>query len=299
MKIVITGASGFVGKKLVIELLKQGHIVTGVVRNINSLNDIKSDNLRVVECSFGEYSELANKLLVNNESYDVFYHLAWSGTQGVNRANVKLQLENVVMAEEAVKQAHKIGCKRFVYSGSIMEYEALSYINKDFSNPGKGHIYSVSKLAADNISKITALDLGLEYINTVISNIYAEDEVSDRFFNSIVRKMLINEEINMTEGKQLYDFIYILDAVRGMALAGCHGKFSQYYYIGNREQKCLSEFVKNIKQYTNSCSIINFGAIEYNGPLTANSELNTNSLYDEFKFIPEITLEEGINIIRG
>ena len=58
----------------------------------------------------------------DDREYDVFYHLAWSGTSGPGRNDVELQDKNVQYALDAVECAKRFGCKKFIGVGSQAEY---------------------------------------------------------------------------------------------------------------------------------------------------------------------------------
>lgn len=70
------------------------------------------------------------------------------------------------------------------------------------------------------MAKIVSVNAEIEYINVIISNIYGAGEESERFFNTTLRKMMNHEKIPLTHGEQMYDFIYVSDAVRAIILAG-------------------------------------------------------------------------------
>jgi nucleoside-diphosphate-sugar epimerase len=199
----------------------------------------------------------------------------------------------VQAACDAVKLAARLGCKRFVNAGSIMEYEAMSYIPQAGATPGMGNIYSTAKLAADFMAKTTAAKEHIEYCNVIISNIYGIGEKSGRFLNSVMRKMLQNESIAMTQGTQLYDFIYVTDAVKAIILAGINGEANTSYYIGNETQRPLREFVLDMKEILQSKSELLFGRVPFTGAMLSYREFDTEGL-KTLGFRPEISFKEGI-----
>ena len=218
-KAVVTGASGFVGRAICKELCRNNVEVIAVVRNPEiSANDIVANsNIRVV------YSDISNigKLLdmVPDRDIDVFYHLAWEGSAGTLRSDDIVQLMNVRFTCDAVKACVALGCKRFVFASSIMEYEILAIMEKEVT-PSANTLYSSAKLAADFMARTVAGNLGVEYIRAVISNIYGPEEISPRLINTSLRKMLNGEHCAFSAGEQLYDFIYIDDAAEAFIRAG-------------------------------------------------------------------------------
>ena len=153
MKIIVSGSTGFVGKKIVQELHTQGHEVIALIRDKTKVPLFWNDSIETIVCPISQYSTIQ----INHKlKGDIFFHFAWEGTAGDMRGSVEIQLGNVQHAIEALQLAKQCGCYRFVYAGSIMEYEAMEYIQKDEAKPGKGYIYSTAKLTADFMLKTIA-----------------------------------------------------------------------------------------------------------------------------------------------
>lgn len=291
MKVIVSGATGFLGSQLVQQLHEQGNKVVALVRSINGVCEKWDKKVETVICPLSEYTALTEKTILNG---NVFFHFAWEGTAGDVRGNVELQLKNVQYTVNAVHLAKQCGCTRFVYAGSIMEYEAIKYLEGQGVEPDRAFIYSTAKLSADFMAKTIAHNIGIEYVNVVISNIYSEYEQSPRFLNSLIRKLKTNEEIALTECRQLYDFIYFSDAMKAIVLAGCQGVGNTSYYIGNSKQYPLMDFVEKAKKLIHSSSNIVYGAIPYRGSNLTYSDIDTQKLEREFGFVPQIDFEEGV-----
>lgn len=291
MNVIVTGATGFVGQYLVKEFQKRGDEVTVLIRDKNKAIGLWKASPAIIECSLSDV-QILDKSVFEKERYDIWVHLGWDGTSGDKRADIQLQLNNVQYTCASVKMAYDLGCKRFINAGSIMEYEAVANLLGDVDTVGMGSIYSVAKLTADMMAKTYAFNLKMDYINVIISNIYGVGERSARFLNTIIRKMLKNEKISMTAGIQLYDFIYVTDAVKAIVLAADKGENGLSYYIGNIQQKQLKEFVIELKECLKSGSELAFGEIPLTGKNITYEEFDKKRLYD-LGFVPEIDFETG------
>lgn len=297
MKVVVTGATGFVGRELVEELLRQKDEVTVIVREKRRIPEKWVGCVQVIEASMEQFAVLERADFPWKEA-DMFLHLAWNGTADSRRADVPTQLQNIQASCDAISLAKKLNCKRFVNAGSIMEYEAIHYLLSESAVPGMGYIYSTAKLAADFMVKTMAANLHMDYINVVISNIYGPGESSPRFINTTIRKMLKNEALELTHGQQLYDFIYITDAVKEIALAGKKGTNNQIYYIGNDTPRPLKDFIIQMKEVLESRSELQFGKLSFRGPLLSYKEFDTESMR-KLGYHPTVTFEQGIMALKN
>lgn len=299
MKYIVTGATGFVGQALVNQLIKEKNHIVVLVRNQAKVPKewIENDLVTIFISEMENYNKIVE--YIKEKNFDIFVHLAWSGTSGMERANVKMQLDNVNYCCEAVCLAAKLGCKKFVNAGSIMEYEVIDFIPSDGTQPGLGNIYSTAKLTADYMAKTIAAKEGLNYNNVIISNIYGAGEKSQRFLNTTLRKMLRNESIPLTHGNQLYDFIYITDAVNAIIKVSQSDEIiNESVYIGNTTQKPLKDFILEMKNIVASDSVLLFGAVPFNGALLRYNEFDTFKLEQRLNFVPIVSFEQGIKLTR-
>ncbi len=289
----VTGATGFVGRAFVDYELTQKNNVVVIVRNADKAFQIWGDKVSIVEADLDHISQIRSE---NRKGYAVdgiFVHFAWEGTSGNERASEEVQLNNVRHTCEAVRKAAELRCRRFVNAGSIMEYEAAHTIGQDGYRPGRNMVYSAAKLTADYVSKTIAADIGIEHVNVIISNIYGPRERSERFLNTILRRMLCNEKIRLTDCGQMYDFIYIEDAVRAIAVAAESGSAFESYYIGNPNPKPLSEFVYEMKEVTKSSSELLFGAVPSSGVTLSYTEFECAKL-QKLNYRAEVPFKDGI-----
>jgi UDP-glucose 4-epimerase len=293
LRVVVTGATGFVGKWLVRELLKKNIDVIALVRNPSRAFLEWNNEVKLVSCALDEMKLIRLEEIIT-KPVQLFFHLAWAGTSGLERSDEKLQLKNVEYACAAVRLAKELGCRKFINAGSIMEYEAMNFIPSDGSQPGLGNIYSTAKLTADFMAKTVATNLGLTYCNIIISNIFGPGEKSARFFNSILRKMLTNEAIPLTHGHQTYDFIYASDAATAILEVGFKGKNNEAYYIGNSTQRTLKEFVREMRDTVGSESELQFGKVPFNGTMLTYREFDTDKIEKQFGFKPEVDFKTGV-----
>lgn len=310
-KAIVTGASGFLGKSLVRALLKRNIEVTAVVRNIDKLSDIDSvqsscitcrstaamqgeemKQIRIVKAELSDYHRLDEQ--IPDGSYDVFYHFAWAGTSGKEREDTALQLANVKAACAAVGAAKRLGCRKFVNAGSLMEYEVMQCMQMQGNVPDGNYMYRSAKLAAHYMAKTEAARTGMPFINMIISNVYGEGEISARFISSVLQKLIKGETVSYTAGTQLYDFIHIEDAAEACYWVGENGRDYCDYYIGSGQIRPLREYIEELY----ACLPVHqkpiFGAIPYDGVRLSYMEFDKDALLRDTGFRCRVTFKEGI-----
>ena len=287
---IVTGANGFVGRAVVETLRSNGVEVYCV-----SHSEQMPKDEHTIYCEMADYKELPD--FFDNVSPDVFYHFAWQGTSGKARADEKIQLKNVECTCSAVRAAAQIGCKRFVFASSIMEYEVDSAI-KAQRNPGISDIYSTAKLTADYMARIVAADQKVEYISSMISNIYGPGEKSVRLINSCIKKLLAGEHVSLSPCNQLYDFIYISDAANMFVAIGDKGIPGKLYYIGNTKVRPLKEFMNEMRDVVAPGVELGFGEIPFNGVSLSYDEFDKESVYKDTGIEPLVSFKDGIRLTK-
>lgn len=297
-KVVVTGANGFVGTHVVKALSARGCQVLAVIKdeqeNISAFAGLA--NVTIVYCDLESIARLPEAVASAGAGtgYDTFFHLAWIGSAGPLRADHAVQLQNAAQACEAVEAAARLGCRRFIFAASIMEYECAEIIRqeKDF---GLGHIYSAGKIAAHYMTRAVAGRLGLEHVSAVISNIYGPGETSPRLINTTLRKLLRGEPTAFTSGEQTYDFIYITDAAAAMVAIGESGHASRSYYLGSQNPRPLRTFLIELRNCIDPEIELGLGLMPFEGvSLDYASLFDIQAVQRDTGFVPEVSFSEGI-----
>lgn len=292
-KAVVTGANGFVGAALCRELAAQGTEVIAVVKNKEAdvSNIAGLPYLRIAYCDLASFRNL--KEYIVDQNIEAFYHLAWVGSAGGLRGNCDVQIKNIQYTCDAVKACAEMGCRKFIFAGSIMEYEIEATMETD-EIPAISTLYSSAKIAADYMARTIAGNLGISYIRAVISNVYGPGEKSSRLINTSLRKLLSGEHCAFSAGEQLYDFIYIVDAARTFIAIGEKGIANKTYYIGSGKPRLLKEFLCEMRDQVNPAIEIGLGEIPFNGISLSYHEFDLQAVKHDTGFVPAVSFIDGI-----
>lgn len=289
--VIITGADGFVGSYTVNKFISEGVNVLAIDIVDTPKRLEKSEHLTYLQCDIGNISSIAPQ--IGSKKYDAFIHFAWAGSAGSERVNYELQMRNALDTVRCMKFAKEIGCERFVCAGSIMEYEVEAAIHTQGSRPGMAYIYGMGKHIAHCMCKSVAADIGIDLLWPMITNAYGVGELSPRFVNTTLRKIINNEPLQFTAATQNYDFVYITDVAEAFYLITKNGKPFCEYIIGSGNAKPLREFILEMQQALAPEMVPLFGDVPFTG---TNMPISTFSIEDTCKdtgFKAKISFAEG------
>lgn len=289
--VIISGADGFVGSYTVKYFLEQGMKVLALGRKDKPHRLKENDNLKYMQCDISDIALMCEKIPQN--VYDTFINFAWEGSAGPARMDYKLQLKNALDTVECMKAAKKIGCNRFVGAGTIMEYEVEAAIHTQGNHPGMGYIYGMGKHIAHCICKTVAVDIGIELVWPMITNAYGEGEISPRFVNTTLQKIIKEEPLQFTSATQNYDFVYITDVAKAFYLIAKNGKPCCEYMIGSSNARPLKDFILEMQQALAPNATPIFGDIPFTGTNLPLSIFNTSDTEKDCGFKAEVSFAEG------
>ena len=231
---------------------------------------------------------------IDERDFDVFFHLAWSGSTGPERSDYKLQLKNVEYTLDAVNVAAKLGCKKFVGAGTLAEYDCNSYIPLDGSTPNAVTCYGTAKIACHYMSKAECNRLGIEHTWAYLSNTYGIGNRTQNFVNFALKTMITGKPANFTPGEQPYDFVYVSDTAKGLYCIGEQGKNNHDYYIGSNKATKLKEFIYKIRDAVDTNIQLNLGAVPFNGVELPESVFDCTKLIKHTGYSPSVSFDDGI-----
>lgn len=292
-RVIVTGANGFIGRNLVKNLTDRDTEVTAL--DIVFGDELKSNKLvTCVDCSDNSINEL--KHLLNGKHYDCFFHLAWKATSGPERADYIVQLDNAKLVCDYVLLSKELSCYRFVYASSINEMETYEYLQSDNIEPSGGYIYGTGKLAGHLMGEVVAYQNEIDFIPIIITNIYGVGEKSARLINTSIRNLLNKKRCSFTKGFQIYDFIYITDAINSIVEVALKGKAFNRYYIGSGNPKPLREFLLEMRDVVDSSAELGLGDIAFKGIDINYSQFDLLKVSNDTGYQNKISFKEGIKL---
>lgn len=247
-KCVVTGAAGFTGYSLVEKLIDHGYFVYAVVRPQSEHNVRLAGmrNVQLVYADISEYGQLDEKI---KDTCDAFFHLAWQG----GRYDFASQYRNIEYALGALEAAARLGCKRFICTGSQAEYGPQRGLITEENCPHPADAYGAAKLAACVLTRQRALDLDVDWIWGRIFSLYGKYEAEMRMLPALVKSLRENKDFQMaTDGRQNWDYLYVSDGAEALIDLLEKGKNGEIYNIANGSYMPMREFVELVKNFLGS-----------------------------------------------
>lgn len=290
-KVIITGADGFVGSYTVQCFLENG-IEVLAIDVIDEPRRLKPCKGLIYKCiDISDSSILYQAVGVGQ--YDTFVHFAWAGSAGPQRTDYNLQMRNALNTVECMKVAKQLGCSRFVCAGSIMEREVEAAVHEQGSRPGMGYIYGMGKHIAHCLCKSVATSIGIDLLWPMITNAYGVGELSPRFVNTTLRKIINHEPLQFTAGTQNYDFVYVTDVAKAFYAVAKDGIPFKEYIIGSGNARPLKEFILEMQQALAPDAVPQFGDVPFTGTNLPLNAFDTTDIKSDCGFEPEVGFAEG------
>lgn len=243
--IIIVGASGFIGQHLVRHYLDAADNVLAIVPDPEKLSAfIDRENFSSVKAGFEDFDRLSD--MIPFKHIDIFYYLAWGG-YGKATNDYTAQVVNIKPLCDAVSEAAKIGCDRFLFTSSFSEFMISEHETKTHDQGAFCNVYGSTKHAARLIAQAVAAQKGVKFISVAFANTFGPGDNSHRSTNLFVHRLLNGQALDLTEGIHLYDWNYFDDTLKGLVLAGERGQSDGLYYIGNNERRPLKDIVAEVR----------------------------------------------------
>ncbi|MDO6384985.1 NAD(P)-dependent oxidoreductase [Uliginosibacterium sp. 31-12] len=245
-KVLVTGASSFIGIRLCELLAAQGCCIYALVRESSAgLNAIL--NLHGVCCVLGDVESIES-VLKKIGTIDIVFHLAWSGVGGVDRADPEIQIRNFENSMNVLRHAKAHGCSLFVFGGSQAEYGRCNGLITELTLCNPESEYGKAKLAFTMAGTDFCEQSNISYRMARIFSVYGPGDHEWTLVSELIRSMSNNEVVPLTQCEQRWNFLYLDDAVNALISLASDFCGNGIYNIASANTRPLKEYVNIIRQ---------------------------------------------------
>ena len=261
MRVVVTGAAGFIGSHLTESLLADGHQVLGVDAFVDYYpRAVKEANLRRAREVFpahftfleGRLQELDLAPLLEGAG-QVFHLAAQAGVRASWGREFALYTDhNVLATQRLLEAAVAAGVPRVVYASSSSVYgDAASLPLQEDARCRPLSPYGVTKLAAENLSLLYERNHGLPVVCLRYFTVYGPRQRPDMAFHRFLKAARDGSGLEVFgDGRQTRDFTYIDDIVAATRAAADQGRPGCVYNVGGGERIALNDVIDLIRELT-------------------------------------------------
>ncbi|RFU61300.1 NAD-dependent epimerase/dehydratase family protein [Peribacillus glennii] len=300
MKVLVTGAAGFIGSHLCERLLAEGHEVTGVdmflfkewerFKQYSTEELLQHPNFKLVN---GNLLELDLKELLEGIEV-VFHQAAIAGVRNSWGNNFRQYVElNILMTQRLLEACKYLPLKKFVYASTSSIYGITDGSTSEDKPAMPISPYGTSKLAGEHLVHIYHLNFGLPATSLRYFTVYGPRQRPDMAFHKFLKAVLQDEPITLFgNGQQTRDFTYVSDAIEANILAMNHPEHGNVFNIGGAERSSVNQVLSVMEAVTSKKIKIDYQPRQPGDPLHTWADISLAR--EKLGYTPKITLHEGI-----
>ena len=289
-KVIVTGANGFIGSSLIKRLVEENVQVVAIDISFKVSRLPESGLITKIEMSLDDEALMLANIPIDR--YDAFYHFAWRGVNGADKADPVVQLENAQMVVRCAAVAQKVGCKKFLCAGTVAEQatNSLSHLDKTSG----GMMYGVSKHCTHLMLETYCKNIGMPFVWMQFSNIYGPSNKTGNLVSYTLGQLTAGQEATFGPAQQPYDFIFVDDLLEAIYRIGENDNKQNCYYIGSGEPRQLKDYLLEIGKTYGREDLIKIGARPDDGIVYTMDMFDISVLVDDIGGYVSKPFTEGI-----
>lgn len=301
MKVVVTGATSFIGAAVIRQLLMEGHQVIGVVRpDTKHMKNLyrqvpagKEVWLQAVALDMERIGELVT--LPSAAGSEAWIQIGWEGAGSANRTLRDVQQGNVVNSLSAVRAAAALGCSRFLFTGSQAEYGIHHAVMDEDTPLQPVSEYGKAKADFANLAKDLCKTLEIEYIHTRIFSVYGPGDHPWSLVQTCLQTWRQGGHMKLGACTQQWNFLYIEDTAAALVHLLAEAQ-PGVYNVASEDTRSLREYIEQM--YAISQTFGETGSFSY-GDREPNAEGQVELMPDITKILIETSWRPVTSFTEG
>ncbi|HEX5852680.1 MAG TPA: NAD(P)-dependent oxidoreductase [Solirubrobacteraceae bacterium] len=300
-RVLLTGASGFLGAHALAPLVEAGHEVHALARSRRPDERARpgaaagpAHSERVIWHVADLTDAAAAEAVVSEIAAEHLLHLAWYVEHGLYWQAP----ENVVWVEATLRLLRAFataGGRRAVIAGTCAEYEWSQDEPYDERTAplAPATMYGVAKHATHLVAERFAASADVELAWGRIFMPYGPGEGGQRLVPSVIRALLAGQEAPVSDGAQARDFMYAEDVARAFAAildSDARGAIN----VASGRCCTIREMVTLVAEAAGRPELVRWGAVPTRPGDPSRLTADVRRLREEVGFAPRVELEDGV-----
>jgi len=297
-KVLVTGATGFIGINLVRRLSGpdfQVHILLRSGTNISKIKDILPKTI-THEVDLKESTKL--KRVVKEINPKFIFHLATAGIfPSSQKTPAKRIVEtNVLGTINLITACEDIDYKCFINTGSSSEYGLKDYPMKETDTCEPVNLYGITKLASTLYAQMESLVKNKPILTLRLFSPYGPYDTTRRLIANVTIRALKNYPLTLASPNTTRDYVFIKDVLDAYTLCMSRGhKFAgEIFNIGSGKTHTTHSIVTKILKITNSKSKVLWNYLPVNSQEPKIWQADTSKSKKLLNWRPKNSLDSGL-----
>ena len=294
MRCLVTGASGHLGSFLTERLVREGAEVTALVRPQSDLWRLSGmlDRISVLRADLSDISSVASA--INQAKPEATFHLAWQGVTSAFKDNPEQITLNVNGSLNLFEIVRAAGCKLWVGVGSQAEYGPHDAILTEETPERPVTAYGVGKLCTGLLTRKLCELSGVRYLWLRLLATYGPKDDERHLLPAVIRRLLAGEEVALTPGEQIWDYLFVEDAAEAIYRAAVTPQAEGVFNLGSGEAHSIRSVIERVRDLIDSSLPLGFGKVPYPTDQLMRLETSIDRLRRATGWTPRVNLEEGL-----
>ena len=258
MKILVTGASGFVGRYVLECLLAQGHEVIALASHANALPQVKQ--VQWVQADLLDPTQITP--LMQSMQPQGLIHLAWYAKHGLFWHAAE-NFDWCSATAHLLHAFHAAGGKKIVIAGTCAEYDwTQGVLNEDSTPTHATSVYGKCKDVTRQYVQQYGQQAGLDWVWGRVFFPYGPGEPAMKLIPSVLHALAQSQPVACSHGQQLRDYLHVSDVASALVHLLLHTQTKGVFNIGSGQATRLMDMVNICTKAFESPSPVQFGAVK-------------------------------------
>lgn len=296
-RLLITGASGFIGRACLLPAVRSGFEVHALTSRPArpDLTQISKD-VRWHQVNLLDQAAADEILEIVRPSH--ILHLAWVSAHGVYWKSPE-NMAWLAMGAGLLKKITEIDARRIVSAGTCAEYQwgSTAAFREDDAVSPPHSFYGKIKLAAHQISMTAAAEYGFSAATGRVFFVYGPYDNPARLIPYTCLQLLKKRPADFGGGTQIRDFLHVSDVAEGL-VALLHSNENGAFNICSGQGVAIKQIVEKLGRISHNEELLRIGH-RPDRPDDVPTLIGNNDKLRSLGWKPSISLETGLNDVYG